>query len=189
MTQVKKSEIKDRILLAAHRVFRQKSYQEATVSDIAEAAGVTPSNIYNYYRSKFDLFYDVYANYIIARLNSLTDEVRRLQTPRAKVERVLEVLWKDLPNDDDGLSRNLIQAIATASKGEPKPKFLLKWCEDLVCNLLRESVPPQRRDLLQDSSLAFLIWMAFDGFSANAGMGEERDMQRLIGSFCDLLLG
>jgi AcrR family transcriptional regulator len=188
MPQVKKGEIKDRILLAAHRVFRQKSYQEATISDIADAAKVTPSNIYNYYRSKFDLFYDVYANYIIARLNALSDEVSRIGGARAKVQRILEVLWQELPNDADGLSRNLIQAIVTTSKGEPKPHFLLEWCEDLVHKLLREAVPKERQDRVQDSSLAFLIWMAFDGFSANAGMGEDRDMSRMIDSFCTLLL-
>lgn len=47
------------ILDAALAVFTDKGYAEATVPDIAEAAGVAVGTIYNYYESKRDLLVSV----------------------------------------------------------------------------------------------------------------------------------
>ena len=54
--QVKKENIKNRILQAARREFKDKNYEKASIRTIAEKAGVTPSNIYNYFENKDDLF-------------------------------------------------------------------------------------------------------------------------------------
>ena len=54
--QVKKESIKNRILQAARREFRDKNYEKASIRTIAEKAGVTPSNIYNYFENKDELF-------------------------------------------------------------------------------------------------------------------------------------
>lgn len=189
MAQVKKSDVRERILLGAYETFRNKGYQNTQMTEIAKAAGVTPSNIYNYYASKFRLFYEVFSPILIARLERMAEDVRKLTTARERLRLILQTLWVDIPNEDNSFSHNLIQAIVTAPPESDKPHFLLKWCEDFVRDLIAESLPPEREGIMRDSSLAFLIWMAFDGFSVNAGRGEDRDMESLITSFVDLLLG
>ena len=52
-------ERKRQILDAALAVFSDKGYAEATVPDIAEAAGIAVGSIYNYYESKRDLLVSV----------------------------------------------------------------------------------------------------------------------------------
>src|SRR5437763_16777106 len=52
---VKPSETKERLLAAAARVFELKGYDGATVSLIAQEAGVTSGAIYAHYGSKAEL--------------------------------------------------------------------------------------------------------------------------------------
>lgn len=44
------------MIVAAHEVFHQKGYHEATMTDIAGLLGVTKPTIYHYFRGKEDLF-------------------------------------------------------------------------------------------------------------------------------------
>ena len=44
------------ILEAARKVFAMKGFNEATVDDIADAAGVAKGTVYLYYRSKRDVY-------------------------------------------------------------------------------------------------------------------------------------
>jgi AcrR family transcriptional regulator len=52
------------ILNAALSVFSEKGYGEATVPDIARAAGVAVGTIYNYYESKRELLASLLASYV-----------------------------------------------------------------------------------------------------------------------------
>ncbi len=50
---------KNRVLDKAETLFWQKGYQSTTISDIADACGCRPGNIYNYFKSKEDILYGV----------------------------------------------------------------------------------------------------------------------------------
>ncbi len=54
--QVQKEEIRDKILAAATNEFLHKGYSSASLRDIATAAGITPGNIYRYYKNKYALY-------------------------------------------------------------------------------------------------------------------------------------
>ena len=43
--------------------------------------------------------------------------------------------------------------------------------------------------LFQDSTISFLVRMAFDGFAINVGRGEDRDFDKMVEHFADMLLG
>ena len=45
------------ILSAAHRVFAEKGFHEATIDEVAKAAKVAKGTVYLYYRSKHDLYW------------------------------------------------------------------------------------------------------------------------------------
>ncbi len=57
MAQVKKIEVRDRILAAATQLFAERGYARATVSQIAKAAGTAPSNVYVYFSSKLEIVF------------------------------------------------------------------------------------------------------------------------------------
>jgi len=60
MTVQRKSTIrKEKILKAAERIFAQKGFQETTISDVAQEAGVSDATIYEYFTSKEELLFSI----------------------------------------------------------------------------------------------------------------------------------
>lgn len=54
--QILKDEVKNSIRQAALAEFKKHGYLKASIRQIADAAGITPGNIYRYFKSKDDLF-------------------------------------------------------------------------------------------------------------------------------------
>ncbi|QDY98956.2 TetR/AcrR family transcriptional regulator [Nitratireductor mangrovi] len=69
-------ETRERIVRAAIAVFRRKGFHGATTRCIAEEAGVTQSNIYNYVRSKDDILYLV-CEHLVGLYSASVDGVMR----------------------------------------------------------------------------------------------------------------
>ena len=64
--QVLKDDIKRRILDVARQEFYNRGFTRASMRDIASKVGVGVGNLYNYYRSKDDLFCGVLAPVVSA---------------------------------------------------------------------------------------------------------------------------
>lgn len=59
-TIAKDHESKRRLILArAARLFAEEGFDRASVSRVAEAAGISKSNVYHYYTSKDDVLFDI----------------------------------------------------------------------------------------------------------------------------------
>ena len=56
---VKTKSRKDRIMDAALRVFAEKTFQEATISEISKVSGVSEATIYEYFGTKEDLLFAI----------------------------------------------------------------------------------------------------------------------------------
>jgi TetR/AcrR family transcriptional regulator, fatty acid metabolism regulator protein len=56
---VKPKSRKDRIMDAALRIFAEKTFQEATISEISKEAGVSEATIYEYFGTKEDLLFAI----------------------------------------------------------------------------------------------------------------------------------
>lgn len=54
--QVLKEDIRGRILTVASQQFGQKGYSKTSIREIAELAGISVGNIYNYFTNKDELF-------------------------------------------------------------------------------------------------------------------------------------
>ena len=113
MVQVKKADIRESILDAAFELFREGSYSDTTLAQIGKAAGVTVSNIYNYYDSKFAILFAAYEPWLLAQLEGLPEAVEAEADVRAKLNRVFLTILHDIPKADSGFANNFIQAIAT----------------------------------------------------------------------------
>ena len=57
--QIKKGEVKEKIIEVAKQCFRDKGFEKASLREIAKKAGVTKGNIYTYFTSKDQLFCEV----------------------------------------------------------------------------------------------------------------------------------
>lgn len=190
MAQVKKSERRAAILKSASRLFRKKGYLGCRMEEIAADAGTAVANLYVYFPSKLHLFYAVWTPFMQARMQRLADDARALDDPRERLRFIFLTLWRDMPREDNGFAKNLIEAIVTAPPDVEKPHDILKWCEVFLNDLIQECLPARRKFVAMDTMLSFLSWMAFDGFVVNVGKNEtrSRDMNALVDHFADMLL-
>ena len=164
MVQVKKTETRQAILDAAFKLFSEVGYLSATIAQIARKAEVSTSNFYSYFDSKLEVFYELYEPWLKDRLLRLEQELRAMTDPGEKLESLLRALWCDIPRENGGFAVNLIQAIST---GEPSAGYrpaLLRWVEQRVASILTDCLPAARRNYLEQSSMAHIVMMAFDGF-------------------------
>ena len=83
---VDKKEKRAKILNAAIRVFSKKGRTVTKISDIAEEAGIGKGTIYEYFRSKdevfsatFNYFMDKQEEVITQRLSSINDPLEKLR--------------------------------------------------------------------------------------------------------------
>lgn len=56
MVQVKKTEVRDALLLAAKKEFLRAGYLQSSIRDISKEAGTTIGNMYKYFQNKEELF-------------------------------------------------------------------------------------------------------------------------------------
>jgi AcrR family transcriptional regulator len=77
------------ILEAARKVFAKRGFHEATVEDIAEAAGVAKGTVYLYYESKRDVYFAALKFGIAQMYSSLLQEVKKFSTPEEKLKALI----------------------------------------------------------------------------------------------------
>ena len=77
----------ERILAAAIKVFAEKGFFNARISEVAKEAGVADGTIYLYFRSKYDLLVAIFEREFGRILQRMKEELAALPDARAKLER------------------------------------------------------------------------------------------------------
>jgi AcrR family transcriptional regulator len=77
------------ILEAARTVFAEEGFHEATVEDIAEAAGVAKGTVYLYYESKRDIYFAALKFGIAEMYSLLLQEIKKVSAPEEKLRALI----------------------------------------------------------------------------------------------------
>lgn len=80
--QILKEEIREQIENAAIDVFLKKGFARASMQEVAARAGVSVSNIYNYFESKEKLFYTI-IDPVNSQLNQLLQKFMQHETSKS----------------------------------------------------------------------------------------------------------
>lgn len=95
-TQVQNSQLveerRGEIINAAIQVFRRKGYHVATTKDVALAAGVAQSNLYNYISSKDDILYMVCERLMGLYSSAVEEAAARHADPHAQLVETLRAI-------------------------------------------------------------------------------------------------
>ncbi len=84
----KKSKDKEeRILKAAIKIFAQKGFYNARISEIAKEAGVADGTIYLYFRNKYDLLITIFEREMSRIIQQVRQELEALPDAKSKLER------------------------------------------------------------------------------------------------------
>ncbi len=92
MNEIKKG----KILTAARSVFLRYGYKRVSMSDIAEAAGVSRPALYLLFRNKEELFVGVLMQWTDETVAAVSREMAKVEAPEQKLTRAFE-LWTVQP--------------------------------------------------------------------------------------------
>src|SRR6266446_7453551 len=96
------------ILRAAGREFRVRGFAETGMRDIAEAASLSPANLYNYFRGKHDILFFCQDN-SLDRMIAALDKTRRMRASAAiKLRMVIASHLRCLLDEVEGSAAHLL---------------------------------------------------------------------------------
>jgi len=171
MAQTKKTKVRRAILEAADRVFYERGYSQASISDIAKLAKVSPANIYVYFRSKLDVLFAVYDPWLTTQLDELEHSLGWIDDPAKRLRKILSALWRDIPSANNGFANNMMQALSTTTAREGYKPTLRLATEKRLTAMLEECLPNLGHKRVRD--LADILFMAFDGYIVNFHLIER----------------
>jgi AcrR family transcriptional regulator len=188
--QVKKAEVREAILKSAFRLFKRRGYIVATTAEIAAGAKISESNLYIYFRSKFEILFALCDPWMRERINRIEKRVAAERNERRRLQIILTALWQEIPGDDRGFSNNLTQALVTTARHEGYRPDLLRRIEQRIQKLLLDCLPEPRRAWLARGHFVHLLMMAQDGFIVNYRLNPDSVCpDATVDMVCDMLLG
>jgi AcrR family transcriptional regulator len=189
MAQIKKESVRKGILESAFKLIAKKGYQATSIPDIARDAGMTPGNIYRYYGSKFELFYDVLQPWLIDKISQLETRVAAIDSATERLRTIFTFLWIELPRMENNFEINLMEALATKKPGEVYSRQLLNSCKERIAVLLKSCLPEGRTKQIRISDLTHIAFMCHDGFVLNTRLVDETgETRRQIDSFVAMIV-
>ena len=164
MVQRKKADVREAILQAAFELFSAQGYSSTTLPQIARQAGISTANVYVYFSSKLDVLFTLYAPWLRERMDKLERTLSRIRDPQQRLQRLLLVLWRDLPRESNGFANNVMQAVSTSNgDGEYSPE-LREFFQGRVAGWVGDCLQVSPREA---EMIASMLLMAFDGFAMN----------------------
>lgn len=155
-------ENKKKIIENAVVVFSEKGIHQATLGDIAAAAGISKGTLFYYYRSKKDLLYDILDISIDKLTNAITGLIKGYngEIKREIANEILVMTFKRLLKYDFYMKINyyLLQEalLGNASFKEKFKDKYSKWREDIKDYLKELGVAQPEKE-------AAILLAAFDG--------------------------
>ena len=171
MAQTKKKEVRRAILDAAYKVIAERGYADASISEIARLANVSPANVYVYFRSKLDILFAIYDPWLTAQFDELERSLVQINAPSRRLKKVLSTLWRDIPSANNGFANNMMQALSATTGREGYKPTLRFAAEKRLSKMLEECLPHLDRERVRD--LASILFMAFDGYIVNFHLLER----------------
>jgi len=190
-----KTNKRERILAAAKSVFAEKGFAGAAVADIATRADIGKGTVYEYYKSKEDLFFAVFEWFIEQGAAAAKVEIavlgQSVSERLAALSASIINQWAELK----GEFTLVMEFWAASSSSQGRDRFrqafrnLYGHYRSIVAALLREGMArgEYRGDLASESIAAALVG-AWDAMFLQAWFDDDFDLYRVSRDFTELLI-
>ena len=139
---------------------------------------------------QFAILFAIYDPWLRERILALEAEARAIADPRQRLRTVIAALWKTFPAADGAFGNTFVEGLAVSGREGRYPRDLLLWAEQRITGLIVSCLPEDRARELNDTALAHILFMAFDGFAVNYVLvGPSRRLERCLDPMVDLILG
>ena len=111
---------RDKIQLAAMRLFVQKGFGSTSVHEISDLAGISIGLLYRQYKTKEELFNDL-VEYSLTSIKNIIDFFEKDDSPRELVNQFVYQVYNDIINGEELANRLILMAQSFLS-GAANPK-------------------------------------------------------------------
>lgn len=171
------------ILAAAEKLFDAKGYTATTVEEVASAAGIAKGSVYTYFRSKEDLFEQVFL-YAVASLETKIFNIFAEPISAAeKLQRLFDYRFA-IMDQTKPIGRLVLEFWATAARGqqgrlaEIMGKMYGRWQEQIAAVLNEGSAAGEFGREFNSAAGAALISAVLDGIEVQSLLGYGPDLDQ-----------
>lgn len=176
---------KEKILEAALECFSTKGYYASTVDDIVKYSKLSKGSVYNYFKSKEEIFISLLHQRNVSVLEELTQSLAEISSPLEKLRYWIKT---DIPyniNKKKFMHVHIESWLYAADA--PHVKEVLKEQFDLSFQLTQEIViqgqeAGEIRQNIDPDAASAMFWSLHDGIWLHASIGydEEKIERRII---------
>lgn len=190
-----KTDKRERILVAAKAVFAEKGFSGAAIADIATRADIGKGTVYEYYKSKEELFFAVFEWFIDEGATAVRVDIAVLGLPvsdqlKALSESVIGQ-WAELKTEFALVMEFWAASSTSASRNRFRQAFrhLYDHYRSIIVALLQEGIDQGEfsDDLAPDSIAAALVG-AWDAMFLQAWFDDEFDLHGVSRDFNQVLI-
>jgi len=177
------------IALSCKEIFFQNGINDLTISQIAKTAGVGKGTLYDYFRNKEDIIFEI-VNILMLERNELKHKkLNELKTTREKIKEFSSIFY----SDEDKELRKLYKEFIAISLINPNKEMMdfqtqctisyLKWFEDIFDEGIAQG------EIIKESKLLAkgLFVMAEGIFIVSSVTDTIDDVKAEIHQFCDAI--
>lgn len=169
------------IIEAATRIFSERGYHAASMSDIADAVGIRKASLYHHVRKKEDLLFAIHETLVDELIDETLAVSSSSASPADKVRELLHLTMRFIARNRDGVAVFLSERHAVT--GERWQALVVKrdLYERMVCQIITEGrgsgefadLPPElvAKALLGMANWAY-TWFRQDGPLSADDVGE-----------------
>jgi AcrR family transcriptional regulator len=174
----------EKALEAAMRVFWQKGYEGASLTDITRAMGINRSSMYAAFGDKEELFQKALKRYTDGPMGWVESALKK-PTARESIKALLEGSVAFLSDPTHPRCCFSVQGLATDDQGEPVRLSMIEWRKTFE-RAVRERLQRARHDgdlpkTVNPTDLAKYIGTIWTGLAVQAASGASRsELSRVI---------
>jgi AcrR family transcriptional regulator len=185
----RRADRKQEILRAAREVFSKKSYESASMAEIAAQVGVVEGAIYRHFPSKRDLLFECIREYYVPLIERGREELAGIRGTR---NRLRFGIWRQLRSfaENPGFCRLIIEEIRPRSDyHESVVRELNRDLTSMVLETIREGIAlGELREDVQPSTIRDVVFGGIEHLAWKALSGSAPlQVDRLADELTDLI--
>ncbi|PWW20559.1 TetR family transcriptional regulator [Cytobacillus oceanisediminis] len=186
---------KKEILAGALACFAKKGFQAATIDDIVAYSGISKGAIYNYFKSKEEIYLELMNEQTEATSARLVESISNLSSAEEKLEYLFDIYREMSPFSQERKDKIVVHLEFTLHSSrdenlnrilkERGKKFFLK----LITDILEEGqAAGEFRPDADPNYVACMFWTIMDGAMLHSVLNEEYPYRTIIDYVKSLVL-
>lgn len=195
VTEEYKNRKKQEILRSALKCFAKKGFQQATMDDIVEDSGLSKGAIYNYFKSKDEIYLELMKSNTEETERRLKEKLEKLATAKEKLAFVFELYESNSPFESPGREMFLVHyEFRLHAQRDEKLEQLLKERKEgffirIVLDILnRGQINGEFKQEFDPLTMANVFWGMIDGASVSSIVDQEYPYKKAVGTMKEMFL-